>query len=323
MLIRIIRAIICIARSKAFTSSVLAVAVVSGIYQTTEEASPYYLRNGEQMTFVHTMAVTGNVSEEEELSSSILVTLKADKREYTMKVPQGATVEDLLDEKRLKLDGNDLINMDVDEILYDNAAVVIERIDYAVRTEERILPYETLQTESSLLRPGKKEVIVSGKAGKEVTTYVQKLKDGEVIFERAVDSTVVEEPVAQEEIIGAYTAISPFDFDCESDENGVPLEYVTVYRNQKATGYSARDGALTASGRYAIPGHVAVDSEKIPYGTKLYIASPDNTFIYGYAIAADTGIGLMDGRTDVDLFYDSYAESVLNGVRYVDIYILE
>ena len=40
-------------------------------------------------------------------------------------------------------------------------------------------------------------------------------------------------------------------------------------------------------------------------------------------MANDTGIALMDGRVDVDLFYDTYMESVLNSRRTVDVYILE
>ena len=66
-----------------------------------------------------------------------------------------------------------------------------------------------------------------------------------------------------------------------------------------------------------------MNTEVIPYGTKLYIASPDNSFVYGYAIAADTGTGLIDGSIDLDLFYDSYTESCLNGVRYVNVYVLD
>ena len=36
-----------------------------------------------------------------------------------------------------------------------------------------------------------------------------------------------------------------------------------------------------------------------------------------------TGSGLVDGLIDVDLFYDTYEESKLNSVRWVDIYILD
>ena len=67
----------------------------------------------------------------------------------------------------------------------------------------------------------------------------------------------------------------------------------------------------------------SVNPNKIPYGSKLYIATTDNRFVYGCAIAADTGIGLMANVVDVDLFYETYEESVLNGRRIVDIYVLE
>ena len=113
------------------------------------------------------------------------------------------------------------------------------------------------------------------------------------------------------------------DFDLNVDENGKPLEYARLLENQIATGYSARPGASTASGRAARAGHVAVNPEEIPYGSRLYIVSKDNSFVYGCAIAADTGIGLLNDVVDVDLFYDTYQESVLNGRRIVDIYVLE
>lgn len=58
---------------------------------------------------------------------------------------------------------------------------------------------------------------------------------------------------------------------------------------------------------------MAVDPDVIPYGTLLYITSTDGSFVYGYAVATDTGIAVQDGRILVDLFYETYAESVING----------
>ena len=93
--------------------------------------------------------------------------------------------------------------------------------------------------------------------------------------------------------------------------------------NAKATGYSAGGNARGASGNSLSAGHVAVNPNLIPYGSKLYITSADGSFVYGYAIASDTGTGLIDGIIDVDLFYDTYLESLLNGLRTVNIYVLE
>ena len=121
--------------------------------------------------------------------------------------------------------------------------------------------------------------------------------------------------------------------DFPLDENGVPLGYTQVLTGQKATGYSARDGAYGAavysSARShpdvgeCVAGTVAVNPNVIPYGTRMYIRTPDGKFVYGYAIANDTGTGMMQGVVSVDLFYDTYTESLLNSVRYVDIYILD
>ena len=89
------------------------------------------------------------------------------------------------------------------------------------------------------------------------------------------------------------------------------------------SGYSAKRGAWGASGMRLSPGYVATNPNEIPYGTKMYIASPDGSFVYGYAIAADTGTGLMQDVIDVDLFYDTYTESCLSSHRIVNIYILD
>lgn len=89
-----------------------------------------------------------------------------------------------------------------------------------------------------------------------------------------------------------------------------------------ATAYSAKSGAKTASGRYAILGHVAVNPTVIPYGTRLYIENADGNYAYGYAIAADTGTALLDGRVDVDLFFESNDDCKRFGKQTVNIYIL-
>ena len=67
--------------------------------------------------------------------------------------------------------------------------------------------------------------------------------------------------------------------------------------------YTYRRGA---SGLGLYCGTVAVNPALIPYGTKLYIASTDGRFVYGYAIATDTGTSLLNGSCLVDLYYDTY-----------------
>lgn len=96
-----------------------------------------------------------------------------------------------------------------------------------------------------------------------------------------------------------------------------------VYSGQRATGYSASLTAKGASGQRLTYGTVAVNPNVIPYGSLLYITSDDGRFVYGYAYAADTGTAMQTGHAFIDLYYETYAESVENAVIPVTVYVLD
>jgi 3D (Asp-Asp-Asp) domain-containing protein len=77
-----------------------------------------------------------------------------------------------------------------------------------------------------------------------------------------------------------------------------------------------------ATGKYPKPGYVAVDPKEIPYGTKMYIVSADGQYVYGYAIAADTGGFIHGTRADMDLFLDSEQQCVQFGRRDIIVYFV-
>lgn len=60
----------------------------------------------------------------------------------------------------------------------------------------------------------------------------------------------------------------------------------------------------------------------IPYGSLMYITSTDGRFVYGFAIATDTGAAMQEGHALVDLFYESYDEAMLSAVQQVNVYLL-
>ena len=68
-------------------------------------------------------------------------------------------------------------------------------------------------------------------------------------------------------------------------------------------------------------GVVAVDPRVIPLGTRLYIETADGSYIYGNAVAGDTG-GAIKGNK-IDLFMNSYSECMQFGRRTVNVYILD
>ena len=233
------------------------------------------------------------------------------------------TVLDALTQAGVTLSDDDTVNLPIYELLKDGDAITVSRVAYKTVTEKKDIPRETVYQYSSLIQNGRKSLLSAGSNGVQNVTYNEKVVDGQVLEKVQTDSVIVKKPTSDVVLVGQRgTPVSPFDFGYEIVD-GRPTHYKSVITGASATGYSAKPGAGTASGRKAVVGTVAVDPKVIPYGTKLYIASADGSFVYGYAIAADTGTALVQRVVDVDLFYATYAESCLNGRRAVNIYILE
>ena len=103
------------------------------------------------------------------------------------------------------------------------------------------------------------------------------------------------------------------------DENGNLVSYKKALTG-RCTAYTG-DG-YTSTGMTPQYGVVAVDPNEIPYGTQLYICSPDGKVVYGYAIASDTGGACMRNTIIADLYYDTLSECYQIGVRTMNVYIL-
>lgn len=190
--------------------------------------------------------------------------------------------------------------------------------------EQQVIEHEVQIRETSLLPQGQERILQWGADGLKTVVYEQQLVKGEVRGLKILSETIDKEPITEVKLVGvAGAAVSPLDFGIELDEQGVPVSYSRVLTNQIATGYNAGAGAWGASGQTLSAGYVAVHPREIPYGTRMYITSADNSFVYGFAVAADTGVSLLGDVIDVDLYYDTYLESCLNGRKYVNIYILD
>ena len=146
-----------------------------------------------------------------------------------------------------------------------------------------------------------------------------------------MSSTTIKEAVDARKVIGIKTkATKPFSSGYSRDNRdgtlidhkGNSISYTSVLTGS-ATAYTASPGSHTSTGAVAQRGRVAVNPNIIPYGTKLYIASPDGSYVYGYAVAADTGGALSSGSALVDLFYDTLSECYKFGRRTMNVYILE
>lgn len=104
------------------------------------------------------------------------------------------------------------------------------------------------------------------------------------------------------------------------DNNGVPLSYSDVIVGN-ASAY-ANDNR-TSTGTIPIPGSIAVNPNKIPYGTKMWIVSADGAYVYGYAVAEDTGSFIHWSNAPIaDLYFSTESECIDFGRRDIVIYIL-
>lgn len=245
--------------------------------------------------------------------------------QQTVAMLEGQTVADLLKKAGVTVGEEDILNLSPETVVTPETQVQLQRVTYQTETVSEVIPYETIKQHTPLLKNGQTRQMSAGSDGAKTTTTVRKYIDG--VYQETVSQNVVvtKEPVSELVLYGDSSAtVSTLETpsNLKLDSNGNPVNYVKKITG-KGTAYSARDGAKTASGRYAIPGHVAVNPNVIPYGSKLYIKSTDGSFVYGYAVAADTGIALMDGRVTVDLFFDTYLESCLFGAKTMEIYVLE
>lgn len=251
------------------------------------------------------------------------VTVTADGETQTLNWIEG-TVEQLLRTAEVRLGPHDKISLPLGHVLAPYEDVEIVRVAYRSYEVEVKVEKTVTRKGTSLIKLGKTKVLQTGSDGLRVDFYDEILENGEVVETVQTGSRTVKEVTEEIILVGDGSAISSLDYSAQFPlKDGIPVKYKKVLTHQRATGYWRAGRPWGASGGRCFAGTVAVRANEIPYGTKMYIRTPDGKFIYGYAVANDTGTALMDGIIDVDLFYDTYEESCLNGVRWVDIYILE
>lgn len=268
------------------------------------------------------------------ISRSFSVTLKADGKTRKYSLVKG-TVEDLLDEAEITLGKHDTISCSTDSLLKSGMKVVVKRISYETRTEKETVEYSTRKLYNDEWFSDKQKVNTKGVNGAKEVTYLDKFIDGKRVSSVVTKEKVTKKPVEEVITVGTRSRyisngrpvstsriISQLNppYDIELDSNGRPVNYKRVITGM-ATAYCT--GYITSTGVAPLPGRVAVDPDQIPYGTKLYIVSSDGRYVYGYAVAADTGGFVWNGSgTTVDLYMYSYNDCVNFGRRNVEIYVL-
>jgi len=256
---------------------------------------------------------------------SFEVTVTADGETKTLQV-LGGTVSDALVKADIFLGSDDLLSAGYADALIAGMDIRVDRITYETVTKTEKIPFEVNTEYTTVLKKGTSQVLVSGESGVNTSIYKNMFVNGKLESSVLQDKYTSKKPVTEKRLAGSASA-TPVSTkvsgkDISLDAKGQPLSYKTMYEG-RATAYSARAGAGTASGRRAMVGHVAVDPNKIPYGSRLYIVSADGKFVYGQAVAADTGTAMRTGHALVDLYFNTNAECRAFGARTLRVYVLD
>lgn len=232
------------------------------------------------------------------------------------------TVEDVLKKFQVELDEDDRVEPEGKTKVTEGMEITVHRVEVKeeVKTEE--VPFETKYQDTDSLYEGETQVKTQGVAGEKEVTYQVTFVDGEEESREAASEKVTKEPVA--EVVLRGTA------EREQSGAGGSGTFVDLYGNTVSyssvmsgtcTAYSV-PGGTTSLGWDAVYGVIAVNPNIIPYGTKMYVTSPDGSVVYGYGVAGDTGGACMAGDIIADLCYNTIEECSQIGRREMVIYIL-
>lgn len=240
-------------------------------------------------------------------------------------VTTGATTAELLAQAGLTWTEDDLLTPAADEAVPEGGSVTLQRVSYVDYSQNVVVPTEIEEVPTSLFykKQSKTVTMQEGSDGLDTVYYRETWIDGTLAATDEIgrETQIGMVPTLQK-VYGEKVPVSQFVGPEIVD--GAPVEGVAeVYTNQRSTGYSASATAKGASGRRLTYGTVAINPNIIPYGSLMYITSADGKFVYGYAYAADTGAAMMQGSAFIDLYYETYDESVMSAVIPVTVYVLD
>ena len=209
----------------------------------------------------------------------------------------------------------DKINPAKETKLSEGLNISIVRVDARTSTEAFAVDFQTIVKKSSDLPNTYRKTTQEGSKGeREITTTVI-CENNKEVSRKVVEDKITKKAVDKIIVQGTYPSM-PVSSD------GKVMSYSRTF-TARATAYSAIHGigkTYTASGRKAVRNPngystIAVDPSVIPFGTKLFVEG------YGFAIAADSGTGVLGNS--IDVFFDTYKESCNWAVKHVKVYILK
>ena len=232
-------------------------------------------------------------------------------------------VRGLTDSLNIQLGKEDRIEPKLEEPIGEGQVIKITRVIREVAVETQELPFQTVFKNNNNLEKGKTKKIQEGKKGLKEIKFEVLYEDGIEAGREIIEENIVENAVNEIVEKGTLTLVAISRGDNIRYSRVLTMNASAYDMSFQSTGKKPGDKyyGITASGTKLRPGVVAVDTNVIPFGTKLYIESTDKTSDYGYAVAEDRG-GAIKGNK-IDLFFESAQDVRKFGRRTVKVYILK
>lgn len=220
----------------------------------------------------------------------------------------------VLSEAGIGLIGYDYTRPNADHLLQAGDTIEVIRVTEDFRIQDEPIPYQTLWQGTDDLEIDQRAVISYGVPGIQRQRVRVRYENGTAVSETIDGEWTAREPV--NEVIGYGTNIVIRTIATPAGTR----EYWRVVR-MRVTSYTAASSGkapgdpgygITASGRPAGTGIVAIDRSVVPFRSSVYVPG------YGIGYAGDTGGGVR-GRW-IDLGYDE--DEYVSWSGYVDVYYL-
>lgn len=226
------------------------------------------------------------------------------------------TVEDALKAAGITLGENDTVTPAMDTALTNGMRIRVVRIRTEEVTENEAVAYSTVYEDTEELYEGETETKTEGVEGEAKVTYTVTYADGEEENRVVKTKEVLKEAKSAVVLRGTKEKQNVF-----TDASGAPSSFEYSLTGS-CTAYYAPAGAVTSIGATPQVGYVAVDPNRIPYGSLLYITAVDGSWTYGYCYAMDTGGAAMCGDIVADLYYDTLEDCTAFGRRDMIVYVV-
>lgn len=241
----------------------------------------------------------------------------------------GETAGELLQRLELEVTGEDTVTPGLDTPTYDGMELRVDRMVTRQEVYTDTIAHETIHCNDPARPLGSREVLIAGQDGQMLCTAGVTYRNGEEHSRTLLSQTVTQMPTTELVSLGSGPAPAAQDGQPQIGDGYIrlPTGEVLTYSHTdtvRATAYTHTDPGcdqITATGTQVRRGTVAVDPRYIPYGTRMFIAASDGSYIYGIATAEDCGGDIKGDR--MDLYLPTFSECMEFGRRRCTLYFLD